>query len=217
MRPIGILGGTFDPVHNGHLRPALELLEGLDLQEIRFIPCRQPPHRSRPEAAPGHRLAMLEQAIAGQAGFVLDDREMRRDGPSYMVDTLASLRAQMGKERPLCLITGRDAFQALNHWERWREILKLAHLVAPDRPGATQTLPNVLNDLLKHRQIQYAEALSKDPAGAILLQPVTQLAISATEIRALLTQGRSPRYLLPEAVWTYIRDQDLYRSPALLC
>ncbi len=212
-RPIGILGGTFDPVHYGHLRPALEMLEVLGLAEVRFIPCRLPSHRNQPVATPEQRLALLQLAVADQPGFVVDDRELRREGPSYMVDTLASLRAEVG-ETPLCLLLGMDAFSILPTWRRWQEIPELAHLVVTNRPDPDPPLSNTLNELVEQRKIQQPEALRERPAGGILFQPVTQLAISATRIRQLLAQGRSPRYLLPETVWSSVRDQGLYRSPA---
>lgn len=210
-RPIGILGGTFDPIHYGHLRPALELLERLALHEIRFIPSRQPPHRTAPGAAPAQRLAMLERAIADQKGFILDDREMRRQGPSYMVDTLASLRAQFGEERSLCLLLGQDAFAGLESWHRWRDIIELAHIVVAARPGYELSLDGELAALTAARRLEDADRLGAQPAGGILFQPVTPLDISATAIRALLAQKRSPRYLLPEAVRTYLSEQGLYQ------
>ena len=211
-RPIGILGGTFDPVHYGHLRPALEVLEALDLAGVRFIPCRLPSHRGQPVATPEQRLTLLQLAVADQPGFLVDDRELHRDGPSYMVDTLASLRAEVGAT-PLCLLLGMDAFAGLTTWRHWQEIPELAHLVVTNRPNAGPPLSNTLNELVEQRKIRQPEALRECPAGGILFQPVTQLGISATRIRHLLAQGRSPRYLLPEAVWNCIREQGLYRPP----
>lgn len=213
QRPIGVMGGTFDPVHNAHLRSALELLEGLKLAEVRFTPAGRPPHRDPPVATPRQRLEMLELALAGQGGFVIDDRELRRDGPSYMVDTLSSLRAELG-ERPLCLLLGMDAFDHLHEWHRWQEIPELAHLVVMLRPGVGLPLSQALGDLLAERKIHHPEDLAKKSAGGILFEPVSQLDISATRIRELLGQDLSPRYLLPEAVWNYIRERGLYRSAA---
>jgi nicotinate-nucleotide adenylyltransferase len=214
-RPIGILGGTFDPVHYGHLRPALEMLEILGLAEVRFIPCRLPPHRDLPVATPEQRLTLLQLAVTDQPGFTVDDRELHRDGPSYMVDTLASLRTEVG-ETPLCLLLGMDAFSILPTWRRWQEIPELAHLVVTNRPDSGPPLSNTLNEWVEQRKIQQPEALRERPAGGILFQPVTQLAISATRIRQLLAEGHSPRYLLPETVWSAIRDQGWYRSPLSL-
>jgi len=215
-KPIGILGGTFDPIHFGHLRPALEAMEGVDLAEMRFIPCRQPAHRGLPQASPEQRLAMLERAILGQRGFVADSRELRRAGPSFMVDTLTSLRGEVGAT-PLCLLLGADAFDDLHHWRRWRDILELAHLLILHRPGRHPPRAPVLAELVQARQVFHPHALRERPAGGILFQPVTQLDISGTRIRATLARGNSPRFLLPDAVLTYIDEQGLYqRQPVTL-
>ncbi|MDG4551139.1 MAG: nicotinate-nucleotide adenylyltransferase [Candidatus Contendobacter sp.] len=211
LHPIGILGGTFDPIHYGHLRPALELLETLELAEVRFVPCRVPAHRAAPSVTAEQRLALARLATADQPGFVADDRELRREGPSYMVDTLASLREELG-DAPLCLLLGADAFRELPSWRCWRELTRWAHLVVMRRPGATQLLPPLLAEFVAPRLLDDPLALRREPAGGILFQPVTQLDISATRIRALLARGQSPRYLLPEAVLAAIRDQALYRS-----
>ena len=211
-RPIGILGGTFDPIHYGHLRPALEMLETLQLAEVRFIPCRIPAHRATPLITAEQRLELVQRAIADQPGFVADDRELRRDGPSYMVDTLASLRDDLGDDIPLCLILGADAFRGLPSWHRWQQLSELAHIVVMQRPGALSSLPSVLEEFIAQRLIEDVVILRQKPAGSILFQLVTQLHISATQIRALLAHGQSPRYLLPEAALAYIHDRALYRS-----
>lgn len=211
--PVGILGGTFDPIHYGHLRTALELLETLELAEVRFVPCRIPAHRATPRVTAEQRLTLVRLALLGQAGFVVDDREIRREGPSYMVDTLASLRADCGAETPLCLILGTDAFRELPTWHRWLDLSELAHIVVMQRPGLLQPFPPVLENFITARVVYDGLALRRQPAGGILFQPVTQLNISATQIRALLARGQSPRYLLPDAVLAYIHDRALYPSP----
>ncbi len=131
---IGIFGGTFDPVHFGHLRPALEVQQALGLDEVRFIPAGQPPHRDMPHATAPQRLSMLQTAIEDQPGFAADEREIQREGPSYMVDTLALLREELG-QIPLCLILGYDAFLGLPAWHQWHRLIELAHLVITHRPG----------------------------------------------------------------------------------
>ena len=210
--PIGILGGTFDPIHYGHLRPALELLHTLELAEVRFVPCRIPAHRGTPIVTAEQRLALVRLATAGQPGFVADDRELRREGPSYMFDTLTSLRTEVGAETPLVLIVGADAFRDLHTWHRWRELTGLAHIVVMQRPGAAQSLPPVLAEFATPRVAHAPAALRQQSAGGILFQPVTQLDIAATRIRALLARGQSPSYLLPDAVLAAIRDRALYRT-----
>jgi len=205
---IGILGGTFDPIHFGHLRPALEVMEHLGLDEVRFMPCGIPPHRRTPVASVEHRLAMVERAVHDQPGFVVDRRELDRDGPSYSVDTLESLRGELGKEVPLCLMMGMDAFAGLSSWHRWQEILDLAHVVVAHRPGSPAS--HDFGDWVNEAVATDPADLRRSPAGGVFFQPVTQLDISATSIRAMLRRGESPRYLMPSSVLDYIRAQGLY-------
>ncbi|CAL1240355.1 nicotinate-nucleotide adenylyltransferase [Candidatus Methylocalor cossyra] len=210
---IGLYGGTFDPVHYGHLRTALEVKEAVGLAEVRFIPCREPPHRRAPAASPEQRLALLRAALAdGEPGFRIDTRELERPGPSYTADTLMSLREELG-EAPLALIVGLDAFLELHHWHRWRELFERAHLLVMQRPGPEPELPAELDAALRQRFSADPAALRRHPAGCIHFVPVTQLAISATQIRAAIAAGASPRYLLPDSVWRAIRELGLYRAP----
>lgn len=207
---IGVFGGTFDPVHHGHLRAALELLQDLQLQELRLIPSRVPPHRGAPGASPEQRLAMLRAAVRGQAGFRVDERELRRDGPSYTVDTLHSLRAELGAI-PLCLIVGADAFLGFPTWHRWTELVELAHVVVMRRPGWSAPREGPVAELLQQRLVQDPARLREQGAGYILVWPVTQLDISASRIREEIRLGKSPRYLLPDAVWDMIQAEGIYR------
>jgi len=207
---IGIFGGTFDPVHFGHLRPALEVQQALGLNEVRFIPAGQPPHRETPYASTPQRLSMLRTAIDDQPGFVVDERELRREGPSYMVDTLASLREEVG-QTPLCLILGYDAFLGLPGWHQWNSLIELAHLVITHRPGWNHDeLDDALQSLVKQCETG-VERLSEQAAGGLLFVPVTQLDISATIIREQIRAGQDIRYLLPDTVYRIIREQKLYR------
>ncbi len=196
---IGIYGGTFDPVHYGHLRTALEVREALELDEVRFIPCRFPPHRREPVFPPEKRLEFLQLATADEPGFVVDTRELERSGVSYMVDTLASLRNEVG-ELPLGLILGRDAFLGLPSWHRWESIFDLAHLVVMDRPGYRPDWLPPLKEYVAQRSTDHPGELQHQPAGRIFFQRVTQLEISATHIRQCLQEGKSPRYLLSDQV-----------------
>ena len=211
-QPVGVLGGTFDPVHHAHLRTALELLEDLELAQVRFIPVGQPAHRDQPRVSGKHRLRMLELALEGQQALVADDRELSRPGPSYMVETLESLRHQLGELTPLCLILGMDAFAKLDSWHRWRELLQLAHLLVVHRPGSPLPPGEALGELLAEKKLHHYHNLRAQAAGGIWLQPVSQLDISATRIRQRLAQGYSPRYLLPRVVCDYIQEHDLYRA-----
>jgi nicotinate-nucleotide adenylyltransferase len=209
---IGILGGTFDPVHIAHLRCGLEMQEYLHLAELRFLPCCQPPHRAAPAAEPAQRLAMLRLALEGQAGCSIDERELRRAGPSYMVDTLESLRQELPAQ-PLCLIVGLDAFVQLHTWHRWERLIELAHIAVMTRPGLSSAPGGAVAALLERSRAEDPRALHAAPAGRIILCPVTRLEISATQIRALVAQDRSARYLAPERVLDYIRREGLYRQP----
>jgi nicotinate-nucleotide adenylyltransferase len=208
---IGIYGGTFDPVHYGHLRSALEVKETLGLDEVRFLPCGVPPHRRSPEAPAHLRLRMLELALRdAEPGFRIDARELAREGPSYMMDTLISLRQEVG-DRPLCLILGRDAFAGLPSWHRWRELIDQAHLIVMRRPDAAgPDSDEALAERVRGRRVDDAGALRSRPAGFVHDVEVTQLAIAATRIRQLIRAGDNPRYLLPDSVLDLIREQKLY-------
>lgn len=209
MRPIGIFGGTFDPIHYGHLRTAFELLQTLDFEEVRFIPCCDPPHRGVTFAPATLRLDMVQLATRNEPGFVVDDREMRREGPSYSVDTLASLREEFPC-RSLCLITGMDAFLGLPTWHRWDEILNFAHIVVAHRPGWRAPGDGALGMLLAERRTQRAADLHEKLHGSVYVHAVTQLEIASTEIRNLVAQGYDPRYLMPDAVRAVIMESSCY-------
>jgi nicotinate-nucleotide adenylyltransferase len=188
-------------------------MEDFELAEVRFIPCRQPAHRTQPLASSAQRRILLQLAIAEQPGFILDERELLRDGPSYMVDSLDSLRTEFGKEIPLCLLLGSDAFTGLPQWHRWQELPELAHLVVMRRPGSTEFNSKTADITFGWQRLRSAAGLSQQPAGGILYWSCTQLDISATRIRELLAAGKSPRYLVPETVLSYICDHNLYGSP----
>ena len=204
---IGIFGGTFDPVHNGHLRTALDVLETLRLDELRFIPLGQAVHRDQPQTPAGKRLAMLHAAIEGQIDFVIDERELHRQQPSYSVHTLQSLREELGEDLPLCLLLGRDAFNSFHTWHQPRRILELAHLVVMDRPGHALPQDESMQALMRGRIAEDGTALRTHPSGRILFQSVTRLDISSSDIRQRLAQGRSIRWLVPETVLTILQNR----------
>ena len=209
MRKIGIFGGSFDPIHFGHLRPALEILDALSLDSMCFIPSGQPPHRGAPSASAEQRLAMLKAALAGEPRFQVDERELRRAAPSYTLDTVAELRREHPQDQ-LVLVLGLDAFLGFTGWHHWREILDLAHLAVAHRPGWTLQTGGDLATLLQERQVPEAGALGKHAAGKVLLQTVTQLEISSTQVRSAAAAGRDIRYLVPEPVRTLIQDSHCY-------
>jgi len=212
-KPIGVYGGTFDPVHFGHLRVAYELYQDLGLAEVRMIPARVPPHREAPETPAADRADLLEAALVGQTALRIDRRELDRPGPSYTIDTLTSLRTELGRDQPLCLIMGGDAFAGLDQWHQWRAIVEAVHLVIAYRPGwDPHALQGNAKALLEERGITDPTALGARAAGSILPWEVTQLDISASRIRALIAAGKEPRYLLPDAVWQLIQANGLYRT-----
>ena len=218
MRPIGILGGTFDPIHYGHLRLAQELADYLELASVRFIPAGNPYHREAAESSPQARLAMVRLAIAGNPRFVADDREIRRTGPNYTFDTLTGLRAELGNQIPLVLLLGSDAFGQLNTWHRWLDLFSLAHIAVAHRPGHRldpRRLNTVLGQELIRRRTDDMSTITNTPAGCVTTIAMTPLDISATAIRAALDAGRSARYLLPDAVLDYIQNQRLYCQSTL--
>lgn len=213
--PLGLFGGTFDPVHGGHLRLAQEALEHLHLGCVLWVPAGQPPHRAAPRVTARHRLDMVRLATAGNPAFVVDAAEVESEQPSYTVLTLERLRRERGTELPLVLLVGADAFAGLPTWHRWREIFELAHVAVSHRPGFPvdrDSLPAELAGEFDRRRLPDAAGLAVAPAGGIATFAMTQLAISATQIRQLLANGRSPRYLLPDAVLDYIDLHHLYRN-----
>lgn len=210
---IGIFGGTFDPVHYGHLRSALEVKDIFGLDEVRLIPCANPPHRGQPAVSAEMRLHMLELAVKNRPGLKIDTRELDRydlhQTPSYMVDTLKSLRQEF-KNEPLLLFIGSDAFKHLTGWHQWQRLFDYAHIVVMTRPGfETQQL----DDFFKARLAVDIKELTQASAGKLCFQQVTQLDISATAIRDIIARKQNPVFLLPDAVIEYIKQNQLYETP----
>jgi nicotinate-nucleotide adenylyltransferase len=209
--PIGVFGGTFDPIHYGHLRTGYELLHLLELAEVRYLPCGEPPHRNRPVASAKVRLEMVRAALTGQAGMVADDRELHRGGPSYSVDTLIDLRREY-PDCPLCLIVGMDAFLGLPAWHRWHELFDLAHVIVARRPGWAAGTPGLLEQVVGDRETANIDDLHQARAGFIYIHSVTQLEISSTAIRKMAAAGEEPRFLMPDSVCEIIKQSGCYDS-----
>ena len=215
IAPIGIFGGTFDPVHYGHLRLAQELGESLRLAEVRIVPAGTPPHRAAPQVTAAQRLEMVRLAVADNPLLSVDDREFRRAGPGYTVDTLKELRKNLGASCPLCLLLGADAFLELATWHQWHDLFGLAHLVIAHRPGFPpeswpERMPEPLAREYSARLLRQPFGVHLSPAGGIVTQAIAALDISASMIRESLSRGVSPRYLLPDPVLDYIRRNNLY-------
>jgi nicotinate-nucleotide adenylyltransferase len=211
---IGILGGSFDPIHFGHLRLAQEAVDFLGLSEVRFVPAGRPPHRGPPQVADEHRLAMLQLALQGNSGFRVDPRELGATEPTYTIDTLSSLRNEIGTQTPLVLFIGADQFMALHTWRRWQALTDLAHILVAMRPSAEPFTPDGLtpevSTWFRARWQHQPDAIRGKPGGSVLLLGLTPLAISSTAIRSAIAEHRSPRYLLPDPVLDYIRAHNLY-------
>lgn len=209
-KKIGIFGGTFDPIHIGHLRMALELKQQLFLDEMYLLPCHQPPHRAAPQVSSNQRAEMLRIALRDCPELQLDERELRRDKPSYTYDTLMELRAELGDEVSLVLCMGEDAFAGLPTWYSWRELIRLAHIAVVARPGWSIPDEGEVRDLLA-KHLRDVKSLNDEPSGSIVLQSLRLLPISATEIRQEIIAGKSAQFLVPDAVWNYIHTHNLYR------
>ena len=217
--PVAILGGTFDPVHYGHLRLASEVRDALGLPEVRLVPAGDPPHRGAPEVSAADRVAMLELALPEFPGLTVDTREIRRQGKSYTVLTLEELRSERPRA-PLLLLLGADAFRGLATWHQWQRLFDLAHLVVAPRPGTVPAadLPPALEGEWRQRHTEDPSALRSRLAGSIYVQSISAQPISSTTIRAALARepdgGPALAGLLPAAVLAYIRSKHLYRKPA---
>ncbi len=211
---VGVLGGTFNPIHFGHLRIAEEVSENLKLDEIRFIPSANPPHKPTPQISAEHRTTMVQLAIKNNPKFLCDSRELSRTGASYTVDTLISLREDFGNQTSISLIIGTDAFMQLDTWHRWQELLQFAHIILVKRPETAtpqKPLSTRLEDFLRDHYTEDISLINQQPAGFISMQSVTALAISSTNIRERLKNNQSAHYLLPENVLEYIENHQIYR------
>lgn len=207
---IGFFGGTFDPIHLGHLRLALELKQQLALDEMRLLPCYIPPHRASPSVDAQQRLAMVQLALTDCTELRWDARELQREKPSYTYDTLCELRAEFGADASLSWCMGMDSFATLDSWHRWQELIGLAHLVVVARPGWEMPVAGPVAELIAQHRAD-ANGIRTQAAGKLVILEQRLLPISATEIRVQIQAGESPQFLIPDAVWNYIRAHGLYR------
>lgn len=214
---IGIFGGTFNPIHHGHLRSALEMVELLGLTKLHIVPCGIPPHRETPQVGAEQRLAMLQAAVAGEPVFVVDDREIRRGGPSYSLDTVKSVRDEYAANDPrqaIVLIIGADAFRGFDTWHEWRSILDYVHIVVMQRPDLANksgtNLSSQLQAFIDEKKVESVDQLRLTSHGRLYFHTVTQLDISSSRIREIIAAGNSARYLMPDAVWRMIREKRYY-------
>jgi nicotinate-nucleotide adenylyltransferase len=208
---IGLLGGTFDPVHVGHLRLAIEIMEAFALGEVRLVPAGSPNLRRPPVVGARARAEMLKAAVRCLRGLSVDEREINRSGVTYTIDTLLAWRAEFG-ERPVALILGMDAFLSLPRWHRWRELLDHAHLIVATRPDAEQPAEPALVELLECAGARDKSLLTAKPAGCVFTHAIPMLPIAATDIRERIRAGRSIHCLVPDAVHDIIMERGYYRE-----
>lgn len=208
-KPIGILGGTFDPIHNGHIELALQILQQTPVETIKLLPCFQPVHKERLYASAIDRVAMIEIAIRSYPDLQLDRTEIERGGASYMIDTLTSLSMRLPLT-PLCLILGQDAFSRFSSWKRWIDLFSLAHIIVANRPDSHPVYPSELAAQVEQRRIDDPQLLTKQLAGSILWVDIPPIAISATKIRSRIHTRQSIEDLVPQDIDTYIYEHHLY-------
>ncbi len=214
MPLIGILGGTFDPIHNGHIRLALEAMQQLNLDHVRLIPVNIPPHRSKPVASSIHRQAMLSLAIDNERGLCMDLRELNSNETSYTINTLKSLRKEF-KNDSLCLILGKDAFNKIDSWKDWETLLDYAHIIVANRPGEeANTASPKLEQWLAQHQTNKVASLKEKPAGSIYFINIPMLDISSSNIRQSLSDNKAVDELMPTTTLTYIKNNHLYQDTA---
>nr|WP_278979482.1 nicotinate-nucleotide adenylyltransferase [Providencia alcalifaciens] len=208
-----LFGGTFDPIHYGHLRPVEALAKQVGLQKVILLPNHVPPHRPQPEASPAQRLEMVKLAIQDNPLFSVDTRELRRDTPSFTLETLSELRQELGEQQPLAFIIGQDSLLSINTWHGWTQLLDKCHLLVCARPGyATHFDDPDMQQWLQQHQVTEPQILSETPSGSIFIGDTPLVNISATEIREQLGLGQACDDLLPHAVYHYIQQQNLYQK-----
>jgi nicotinate-nucleotide adenylyltransferase len=208
---IAVLGGSFDPVHIGHLRVAIEVRDHLQVDQLHLIPCGQPPHRDKSVATAEQRLQMLTLAVADEPALMVDDREIRHNRLSYTVNTLADLRVESG-DQPICLIIGADAYQQLNSWHQWKRLLDLAHLIVVQRPGYSVSTHADVAEYTTQRCIETPQQLTKQSAGSVYFLKIPPLEISSTRIRALALNNKRFRYLVPDNVCLWMQQHIIYQT-----
>lgn len=209
-QPQVFMGGTFDPIHHGHLRAALEVQQWLGVDRVALVPARRPVHRESPGCSAAQRLEMARLAVADEPGLTVDAREVESAAPSYSLLTLQALRAELGPEVPLCMVVGMDSYLGLPSWHQWQQFPQLCHILVLMRPGYQFAPADELREFTDRHRTEHKHDLLQRPAGCVLLHEQTPLAISATQVRDLITGGQSPRFLVPEAVWHYIQNNGLY-------
>lgn len=208
---VAIMGGTFDPIHNGHLRTAVEVLDRFQYTALKLVPCFKPVHKGQPGVTARQRLEMTELAISSHPRLEVDSREVERGGPSYSIDTLKDIRAEIGSNEPLVMVLGMDSFLSLPTWQNWHELIQYAHLLVVSRPGWEPDLISELTTFCENHRASSPHELQCAPSGLVWFETLTPLGISSSMIRSLARRDESIAYLLPEPVQKYIEEYQLYR------
>ncbi|MEL0635915.1 nicotinate-nucleotide adenylyltransferase [Marinomonas sp. TI.3.20] len=209
---VAIMGGTFDPIHNGHLRVAVEILDRFNFKTMKLIPCFQPVHKGLPSVTAQQRLEMAKMAISSDVRLAVDSREILRAGPSYSIDTLRDIRAEIGPDVPLIMVLGMDSFLSLPTWSEWRKLIEYAHILVVSRPGWEPELISELSAFCENYRAASSHELQCAPSGSVWLEMLPSLEISSSMIRILCNKQESIAYLLPEPVQTYIIENKLYQD-----
>ncbi|WP_231870766.1 nicotinate-nucleotide adenylyltransferase [Marinomonas aquimarina] len=206
-----VMGGTFDPIHHGHLRSAVDILDYFQFKTLRLIPCYQPVHKGEPSVSAEQRLKMVELGIQADTRLSVDAREILREGRSYSIDTLIQLREELGQEESLIMVVGMDSFLSLPTWARWQELLDVAHILVISRPGWEPDFISTLESFYEKHRAESAAELQCAPAGKIWMQSFTPLAISSSQVRNLCRKNASIAYLVPETIQRFIEAHSLYK------
>jgi nicotinate-nucleotide adenylyltransferase len=210
-----VFGGTFDPVHRGHIESVCAVSRLLGDVDIYLVPCQTPAHRPPPFASPEDRLKMLQLAVASEDRIYVDDCELRREGISYTVDTLLGYRERVGESGPLLFLMGRDSWVTLSSWHRWEELTDLVHLLILERPGSVQGSPEVLRKWCKSRQVHNPKEMMNSSSGKVCFVSLDQINVSASVLRGRMSEGSSIEGDVNLLVMSYIRQHNLYTGAAL--
>lgn len=210
-KAVGLLGGTFDPIHFGHLRMAIEIFQAFSLNEVKLIPCYRPVHRSQPVAPVKDRFNMVKLAVKTEPALTVSDVEIKQQSPSYTIKTITTLRQQL-PTTPLCFILGIDAFLGFSSWQQWQDILRQCHLIVAHRPQYRLPEQGMTADIVAEYSQTDFTAIHQVLGGYLFFYPITPLEISATDIRQQIVEGRNPRYLLPNSVLDYIQQRHIYQE-----
>jgi len=210
IKPVAVLGGTFDPVHHGHLRLAIDIAETLGVEELRLMPGYQPVHRNNPSATAEQRLKMLQLAVEDIDILTVDDRELRRKGPSYTLLSLQEIRAEIGGDKPLYFILGEDAFNQFDSWYQWKDLINYAHLLVAVRPGKHPDVSGELKTFI-HENEYKGDGFPQTPSGNLVWLDNPMLEIASRDIRQRIIHNKNIRYLLPVNVFNYLESLKIYR------